>query len=206
MKKVLLIETLSQINGGQKMSLLVSDMLRESGEYEVIWAIPEEGILSEKLKETNYRYYLLGDLTLPAGVKAKSTAFKYGTMSLRAITRILKIVRKEKIDIIYAPGPAALPWSAICGSISRKSVIWHLHHIFLDGATKKLLNLCCRFRSVKEIISVSEVVGKQIINSEAHKKVQVLYNPVDYERYSCGCNDSIINIPPFNLRGGGINS
>lgn len=195
MKKVLLIETLSQINGGQKMSLLVSDMLRESGEFEVIWAIPEEGILSQRLKENDYQYYLLGDLTLPAGVKAKSTAFKYGTMSVRAISRILKIIRKEKIDIIYAPGPAALPWSAVCGNISRKSVIWHLHHNFEDGPTKKLINYCCRFSSVKKIIAVSDTVGKQIADSE---KVAVLYNPVDFLKYSTGDKTKVQSEFPFN--------
>ncbi len=195
MKKVLLIETLSQINGGQKMSLLVSDMLRSSGDYEVIWAIPEEGILSQRLKENSYQYFLLGDLTLPAGVKAKSTAFKYGTMSIRAISRILKIIRKEKIDIIYAPGPAALPWSAICGSIMHKKVIWHLHHNFEDGPTKKLINYCCRFGSVKKIIAVSETVGKQISDSN---KVAVLYNPVDFLKYSTGDKTKVQSEFPFN--------
>lgn len=195
MKKVLLIETLSQINGGQKMSLLVSDMLRESGEYEVIWAIPEEGILSSKLKETGYQYYLLGDLTLPAGVKAKSTAFKYGTMSVRAISRIMKIIRKEKIDMIYAPGPAALPWSAVCGNMSRKPVIWHLHHLFEDGPTRKLINYCCRFGSVKKIIAVSETTGKQITDSD---KLAVLYNPVDFLKYSTGDKTKVQSEFPFS--------
>lgn len=194
MKKVLLIETLSLINGGQKMSLLVSDMLRSSGGYEVIWAIPEEGILSQRLKEKCYQYFLLGDMTLPSGVKAKSIAFRYGTMSVRVITGILRIIRKEKIDIIYAPGPAALPWSAVCGSMSRKPVIWHLHHNFEDGPTKKLINYCCRFGSVKRVIAVSETVGKQISDPD---KAVVLYNPIDFLKYSTGDKTKVQSEFPF---------
>lgn len=194
MKKVLLIETLSEINGGQKMSLLVSDMLQAHGDYEVIWAIPEEGILSEKLRQRKYRYYLLGNLSMPAGVKGKKIVFKYAKMSIISISILLSIIRKEKIDIIYAPGPAALPWSAICGSILNKKVIWHLHHNFTDGPTKKLINICGGFGSVKSVLAVSSTVGNQIQDST---KVQVLFNPVDCEKYSTGLAEKVITMNPF---------
>ena len=55
MKRILLIETLSEINGGQRMSLLVSEMLRKTGNFEIVWAIPEQGILSEALEEKGYK-------------------------------------------------------------------------------------------------------------------------------------------------------
>ena len=102
------------------------------------------------------------------------------------------MIRKYNPDILYAPGPAALPWSAICGTLSRKPVIWHLHHIFLDGATKKLLNLCGNWKSVRKIIAVSGCVGDQIVNEHAHEKVRVLYNPVDVEKYANGDAKKII--------------
>ena len=183
-KKVLVWETLATVSGGQKMTLTVMDML--SDKFEFYCLIPAEGMLSEELKKRNIPYTLMGNQTLPTGVKGKQVIFRYGWMSAKNVRKSLSVIRKYNPDILYAPGPAALPWSAICGTLSRKPVIWHLHHIFLDGATKKLLNLCGNWKSVQKIIAVSGCVGDQIVNEHAHEKVRVLYNPVDVEKYANG--------------------
>ena len=183
-KKVLVWETLATVSGGQKMTLTVMDML--SDKFEFYCLIPAEGMLSEELKKRNIPYTLMGNQTLPTGVKGKQVIFRYGWMSAKNVRKSLSVIRKYNPDILYAPGPAALPWSAICGTLSRKPVIWHLHHIFLDGATKKLLNLCGNWKSVRKIIAVSGCVGDQIVNEHAHEKVCVLYNPVDVEKYANG--------------------
>ena len=74
----------------------------------------------------------------------------------------------------------------------RKPVIWHLHHIFLDEATKKLLNICGKLKCVRTIIAVSNCVGDQIVSEKAHRKVKVLYNPVDIEKYANGNADNVL--------------
>ena len=189
-KKVLVWETLATVSGGQKMTLTVMDML--SDKFEFYCLIPAEGMLSEELKRRNIPYTLMGNQTLPTGVKGKQVIFRYGWMSAKNVRKSLSVIRKYNPDILYAPGPAALPWSAVCGTLSRKPVIWHLHHIFLDGATKKLLNLCGNWKSVRKIIAVSGCVGDQIVNEHAHEKVRVLYNPVDVEKYANGDAKKII--------------
>lgn len=189
-KKVLVWETLATVSGGQKMTLTVMDML--SDKFEFYCLIPAEGMLSEELKKRNIPYTLMGNQTLPTGVKGKQVIFRYGWMSAKNVRKSLSVIRKYNPDILYAPGPAALPWSAVCGTLSRKPVIWHLHHIFLDGATKKLLNLCGNWKSVRKIIAVSGCVGDQIVNEHAHEKIRVLYNPVDVEKYANGDAKKII--------------
>ena len=189
-KKVLVWETLATVSGGQKMTLTVMDML--SDKFEFYCLIPAEGMLSEELKKRNIPYTLMGNQTLPTGVKGKQVIFRYGWMSAKNVRKSLSVIRKYNPDILYAPGPAALPWSAVCGTLSRKPVIWHLHHIFLDGATKKLLNLCGNWKSVRKIIAVSGCVGDQIVNEHAHERVRVLYNPVDVEKYANGDAKKII--------------
>ncbi|MBS5427531.1 glycosyltransferase family 4 protein [Phascolarctobacterium succinatutens] len=190
-KKVLVWETLATVSGGQKMTLTVMDML--SDKFEFCCLIPAEGMMSEELKKRNIPYVVMGDQTLPTGVKDKQVIFRYGWMSVKNIWKSLAVIHRYKPDILYAPGPAALPWSAVCGILSHKPVIWHLHHIFLDGATNKLLNVCGNWKSVREIIAVSNCVGDQIVNSETHKKVRVLYNPVDVEKYATGDSAKIID-------------
>lgn len=189
-QKVLVWETLATVSGGQKMTLTVLDML--SDRYTFCCLIPAEGMLSEELKKRDIPYILMGDQTLPTGVKGKQVVFRYGWMSVKNICKSLKQIRRYKPDMLYCPGPAALPWSAVCGSLTGKPVIWHLHHIFLDGATKKLLNICSKWKSVRKIIAVSNCVGDQITNTDAHQKVTVLYNPVDVQKYANGDPDKIL--------------
>lgn len=184
MKKILIWETLSTVSGGQKMTLTVLDILADK--FEFCCLIPAEGMMSKELKERNIQYVLMGDQTLPTGVKGKRVFFRYGVMSIKNIWKSLGVIRKYKPDLLYAPGPAALPWSAVCGILSRKPVIWHLHHIFLDNATRKLLNICGNWKSVRAIIAVSNCVGDQIVSGIARKKVKVIYNPVDVEKYANG--------------------
>ncbi len=191
MKKMLVWETLSLVSGGQKMTLTIMDMLKD--EYCFHCLIPEKGALSDELNSRSIPYTLLGNQTMPTGIKGKSVVFRYAWLSLKAIVKALKVIRKVKPDIIYAPGPAALPWSAFCGSLTHKPVIWHLHHIFLDGATKKLLNICGGWKSVKLIISVSDCVGDQITNTVASAKKETVYNPVDFERFTSGNGQKILN-------------
>ena len=171
MKKILVWETSAIIGGGQKMTLIVTDMLKHTSEgYDFIYLIPGKGPLTDELDKQNIPYHIMGDQTLPAGVKSRRMIFRYAWLSLKGIVGFLKVAAREKPDIIYIPGPAALPWGAICATLIRKPVIWHLHHIFLDGATKKMLNLFGGWQSVKTIIAVSDSVANQIISNNDAKK------------------------------------
>ncbi|MBE5772559.1 MAG: glycosyltransferase [Clostridiales bacterium] len=187
-KRVLVWETLSTVSGGQKMTLQVLDMLKESCDFFCL--IPGKGKLSDELDRRNIPYAFMGDQSMPAGIKGKQVIFRYVWLSLKNITRSLIRIARYNPDVLYAPGPAALPWSAICGMITGKAVIWHLHHVFLDGSTKKLLNVCARWKSVKKIIAVSKCVGEQINHSAAGRKSVILYNPVDAKKYASGNGDS----------------
>lgn len=183
MKKILVLETSEEINGGQKMSLLVSDELKSKKNKDIVWLVPKQGSLQKKLNEQGYKVYYFGNVSLPSGKKNLLSAFKYFFMSLKSIHRINLVIKKEKIDAIYAPGPASLPWSAVSGKLKRKPVFWHLHHNFEDGLTKKLLFFTSKYKSVKKIISVSSSVASQLKNNE---KVMVVYNPVDFKKYNNG--------------------
>lgn len=189
-KRILVWETLATVSGGQKMTLTVMDML--SDQYEFCCLIPAEGMLSQELQRRNIPYVLMGDQSLPTGVKGKQVLFRYAWMSVKNVWKSLKAIWKYKPEILYCPGPAALPWSAVCGMITRKPVVWHLHHIFLDGATKKLLNICGKWKCVKKVIAVSNCVGDQIIAPSAHEKIEVLYNPVDVQKYANGHPERIL--------------
>ncbi len=175
MSKILIWETLSDIGGGQEMTLKVADVLKT--EHELHFLIPEEGKLSQELKNRDVPYTLMGDQSMPKGEKGVKGLFKFAYLTVVATIKGKKAVKSIKPDILYAPGPAALVWSAMCAG-RKTDVIWHLHHMFQSGPTLKLLNIFSASKCVKRIISASDCVASQIKNEKANSKKITIYNPV----------------------------
>lgn len=175
MSKILIWETLSKIGGGQEMTLKVADILKKS--HDLHFLIPEEGELSAQLNIRNIPYTLMGDQSMPKGEKGVKGLIKFAYLTVKASIKGRRTVNKLKPDILYAPGPAALVWSAMCARRDTK-VIWHLHHIFQSGATLKLLNIFSAKKCVKRIISASDCVADQIKNEKASSKKLTIYNPI----------------------------
>lgn len=175
MSKILIWETLQKIGGGQEMTLKVADIL--SQHHDLHFLIPAEGELSMELDKRNIPYTLMGDQSMPKGTKGVKGLIKFFYLTVVAAIKGRKVVNKLQPDILYAPGPAALVWSAMCARRDTK-VIWHLHHIFQSGATLKLINFFSASKCVKRIISVSDYVGSQISNAAAQSKKITLYNPI----------------------------
>lgn len=175
MSKILIWETLSNIGGGQEMTLKIADILKE--ENELHFLIPEEGELSVQLEKRKIGYTLMGDQSMPKGNKGIKGLIKFFYLTVIASLKGRKAVNRFKPDILYAPGPAALVWSAMCAKKSTK-VVWHLHHIFQSGATVRLINMFSKRNCVKRIISVSDFVSQQIKEDKAQNKKITVYNPI----------------------------
>ena len=85
------------------MTLLISELL--GAENEFVYMIPGEGALSKELDRRKIPYHMLGDQSMPAGVKGKSVIFRYAGLSLNAIAKALRIIAKEKPDLIMLRAP-----------------------------------------------------------------------------------------------------
>lgn len=181
-EKILVWETSEKISGGQRMTLNVVSMLQDT--FDFVFVIPKEGSLSKELDKLHVRYYFAGDISLPQGHKKISSIFNYFKVSRKWMSISKETIKNEKPNILYCPGPAALPWSAICGKHFDLPVVWHLHHVFFDKKTRLLLNYYAKFKNVKKIIGVSNVVCEQVKSKRVADKKIVIHNPVDFEKYS----------------------
>ncbi len=166
------------------MTLAIMDMLRD--EYAFHCLLPGDGPLCQALRQRGIPYTLLGNQRMPAGVKGIGVIPRYGLLSAKAIWNGMRVIRRFRPDVLYAPGPAALPWSAVCGALAKKPVVWHLHHMFLDRMTLKLINFTAGFSAVRRIVAVSRTAGAQITSPKAAAKVTALHNPIDAAAYQGG--------------------
>ena len=200
-KKILIWEGHEYIGGGQKMSLMIYDMLNRQSNIKFL--VPGKGALTDALDARAIPYVLIPSVQLSLGKKKVWDYIRYLMSVSRAIRTVCRIASEERPDILYVPGPYALPLSALVGKKMNVPVVWHLHHIFQDKMTVRLLNSASKTRSVKAILSVSEIVGAQIHNSVGQKKVKVLYNPVDMTVYQPGTVSSAVKAE-FGLEDGDI--
>jgi glycosyltransferase involved in cell wall biosynthesis len=186
-KTIYIWETLSNIGGGQRVSLEVADIL--SPTYNVIFLLPSAGELSEALDERKISYHFMGDFSLKLGKKDLVSIFKYLSIRRRAKKNFKTFYKLDKPDLLYCPGPAALPLAASCGQKFHLPVVWHLHHLFESRLSLKLIRHYSKFSSVRWIIAVSQTVADQINNQRAKEKTKVIYNFVDSSRFEKGVPD-----------------
>lgn len=175
MSKILIWETLSNIGGGQEMTLKIADILKENNKLHFL--IPAKGELSQALDIRNIDYTVIGDQTMPKGQKGFKGLIRFILLTFLMVKKGAKALKDIKADILYAPGPAALVWSAMCAKHNTK-VIWHLHHMFQSNSTLKLLNIFSAKKCVKAIIATSDCTGDQINNKRSQHKKITIYNPV----------------------------
>lgn len=180
-KKMLIWESAAFVSGGQRMTLLIIDDLRD--QYDIMVIVPEEGELTRELRMRNLSYVLAAPQRMDKGHKSLVSMLEYMKMSIISTRVGYKVAQHFKPSVIYAPGPAALPWAAFVGADLRIPVLWHLHHLFEDGKTLKLLNISAKLPKRMAVIAVSQAVAEQIsVNSPVH----VFYNPVDCDLYANG--------------------
>lgn len=184
-RKVLIWENREFVGGGQKMSLLVADMLCQWGKVEFI--ISGKGALADELDARGIPYVIVALPQLSSHRKSLVDDIKYLFFTPRIIHTACRIVTEKKADLLYVPGPTVLPLGAMVGQITDTPVIWHLHHMFKDAKTLRLLNISSRMKAVKCILAVSNVVGAQITDRLGMSKCRTLYNPVDMTIYHPGC-------------------
>lgn len=179
-KRILIWETMSFLGGGQRVSLQVGEALRQNDANDVIFLVPTEGHLTDLLKEKGIQYYLFPLKTYSLGKKSLFDVLRFISNSMHLLPVFIKI-KKEQINLLYIGGTRALIWGAIIGRIFSIPVIWHVHHIFSDKKTIRLLNLIGKLSSVRKVICVSECVKKQF--PSLMDKTKVLYNGVDISRF-----------------------
>lgn len=190
MKKILIWEVLKNIGGGQKMSITIANALKEK--YEVVFALPGEGEVSNTLEKIDIPYVIIPEFSMTLGKKKLTDIISYVYESKKQIQFIKRVIELENIDILYVPGPSAMPWGAIVGSLTGRSVVWHIHHIFTDARVLWILNLTGKLTSVKYILAPTAIAGNQIKSKREQQKLRILYNPIDIERYSTDFNKNAL--------------
>lgn len=123
------------------------------------------GFYVDELKKINVKHYIIPDLEQ-----------KNLVMMIKTLFTLLKIVNKEKVDIIHSHHRMAAFYSKVISLIIRRKRIYTAHNVFFD---KKLLLRFVLKNST--IVAVGEGVKNNLVNFYKinSKDIVVIYNSID---------------------------
>jgi len=162
--------------------------------------VPKHDIFSESLKSESIFENVIVDSRFPENIQ--KSAMVANTTQAPGLMRILsmivnivnlirllcaspKIVKENRIDIIYCNGTLAKIIGALIGKKNKKSVIWHVRNIQQTRFLRFLIGTLSGFRCVKKIICVSHATAKPF--KRVKSKIHVVYNgidPTDFDKNS----------------------
>jgi len=178
MKNILFLEQFSNISGGQRVLLNTIAGLDRT-KYLPFVIVPGKGELTGELEKLGIRYSALPIGNYSAGRKNIIDIISYVLRTILLIPLTMRLIKREKIDLVYANAPRTFIFSACAARLCRVPVIWHLHSI-LSGIELRALAFALK-RNVSAMIAVSNSVAAPFlrVNGTLKTKMNVVYNGID---------------------------
>jgi len=117
-----------------------------------------------------------------------------GTFDFSTVYQILKIIGKEKIDILHTHEVRSDILGLLCGKMKRIPVVVTLHGWIENDRKGKILTKLDKWllRYFDHIVAVSDKMKKEVVGVGVNgKNVSVLYNALVIENYRRDPDDSI---------------
>lgn len=171
MKKILFV--LRPVEGGIKKYILTLTRGLDKNKFKIYLASPENIIDNDSsCKDIIF---------IPLKIKGEINPI----LDIIAIKNLVKIVKKEKIDIISSQGFKATFLSAIAGKLTSVPTVSTVHTFLFSPLWSKkrikIYKLVARllFKYIRKIIVVSRSIGRELENIGVDKnKIVVIYNGI----------------------------
>lgn len=182
MKNILFLEQFSNISGGQRVLLNTLAGLDRTKLSPMV-AVPGRGELTRELERLKIRYVVLPIGSYSAGKKNVIDLINYIMRSLLLIPMTASLIKKEKIDLVYANAPRTFAFSAMAAKRCEVGIIWHLHSIMTGMELRTLASILKK--KVDLMIAVSNSVAKPFVDIDPalKEKISVVYNGIDQAPY-----------------------
>ena len=156
------------MRGGQKSLLnLVSNLNRETFRGYVI--VPtENGGLAESLKNQNIYVCV---------VKFPKIKDYHIIPKLKAFSKLIKVINRQKIDIIHTDGPRNTFYAGIAAKIKKIPLVWHVRAFNRDRYDRILTKLSSR------IIIVADILRSRFNVNSGNNKFVTIHNGVDLTKF-----------------------
>lgn len=164
--KILVITYKLEVGGAERIAVAIAKGLNKT-KFDPTFCCFKGGVLEKELRDHGIPVFNLN----------KSRGF-----DLSVLTKLLKIIKEKKIDIIHTHSFSPNFWGRLAGIIARVPVIISTEHSIATVKTrfqKKVDKILVRFST--KIISVSERVKRSLLEEEniLPDKILTIYNGID---------------------------
>lgn len=177
-KRILFLEALSTISGGQKVLL---DLLRNNFPYEAHVMIPAHGSLSDELTALGCTVHIrkMHDYTLVH--KSRSDQWQY-LQELPVLTwQTRQLAKQLDVSLIYANASRNFVWGTAGAMLARRPIIWHVHNMIADQSSRQLISTVAKLPVRKHLICVCDAARQQY--PYVSDRASVIYNGLDANKY-----------------------
>ncbi len=168
---ILYLANSGEIFGGGQVSLLGLLERLNKKRFKPLVVCPSKGSLVDELKRTGIETEIIKMETL-----RELNIFSW----MKTINRLVRLIRKEKIDLVHSNGSRATIYGGIAARLTRTPLIWHVRIADRDRLLDKLLA-----KLATKIVVISKAVSKRFdwLKNKG-KKVVVIYNGIDLEKFN----------------------
>lgn len=188
MKKILFLHTGSEMYGADKVMLdLIKNL--DKTKYSPYVILPEDGMLADKLRNISVKIDIVPYPVLRRKYFNVSGVLKYIVMYFKYSKQLVKLAKKEQIDIIHNNTSAVLEGCYV-SKILNIPLVWVVHEIIIKP--KLIFNIICKIIAhySTETIVVSNAVKNHLLSSGYFKKnkIKVIHNGVDSSIFNPNTN------------------
>jgi len=171
LQRVLFVEHTAEMIGGGQQSLLVLLGKLDRERFAPVVVLPEDGSLAERLS----------DLKIPCRILPFGSFRTFNLPTpLRAILRLYRVLREERIDIVHTNASRSTFYAGFAARAAGVPLIWHVRIARPDGLYDRLL-----YALATRVITISHAVANRFPWDDG-RKVSVVYNGLDTDLYLPG--------------------
>ena len=188
--KICFISHSSAMDGAERSLLILLENI-DRKYFTPVVVLPRSGPLKEKIQHLSIKIY---KVKIPWWINYRKnnllSFLKFGYSIIQeamALPKLYKIVKKEKIDMIYTNTIVNFS-GAIIAFITKKPHVWHIREIIPDNPDlhfflpdRWLFNFILRYSN--KVITNSSATSKQFRNSKLDWKIRIVYSAIDVEEF-----------------------
>ena len=188
--RVLFVNHVAGIAGGEKATLRWLDAL-DGDLFEVAWACPEEGPLTEYVRQRGMAVYLGYPSERLLNIRRKSlgsdrrAVLAYPVDMAVTVIRLARLIREERFDLVFTNSLKADIYGSLAGRLARRPVVWGVHDVVIPGAFSRLnmwlVKNCARYLASRIIADAPAVKEALLDLGVREEKVPVIFIGIEMD-------------------------
>jgi glycosyltransferase involved in cell wall biosynthesis len=189
--KILIINHVVRIAGAEQALLRFLDEI-DRERFEPALACPEEGPLTEEMKERGMAVYIGYPTPRLLNIKRRSLGanrlamLAYPWDMLITVIRLVRLIRREGFDLVFTNSAKADIYGSLAGRLARRPVVWRIHDVVDEKAFSRfnirLLTTCAKYLATKVITPSPAVKEALMMLGVPAEKLSVVYYGIDFDK------------------------